>query len=127
MTPGTPVELFLARHPSSVGQARKIVRAELDRLYDGEIVENAMILVSELVTNAILHGQGTVFLCVAQGRHRVRVEVGDDGPPLAGLRDGNGRQRFGIRFLERLADRWGVESTGDDGKKVWFELVDPTR
>jgi serine/threonine-protein kinase RsbW len=119
------VELFLQRDPTSVRAARRAVHDVLARTFSTQLVENATALVSELVTNAIVHGQGMVFVCVEFGHRRVRVEVGDDGPPLEGLDDPAGRG-FGARLLEMLADRWGIESHRDDGKKVWFELLATT-
>jgi len=116
--------LFLARDPSSVRHARRVVVSELQNDCSEDVVDRARVLVSELVTNALVHGQGTVFLCIVRGRRRVRAEVGDDGPPLSGLvaDEGGG---FGARLLEKLADAWGIESTRGDGKKVWFEIAEP--
>jgi anti-sigma regulatory factor (Ser/Thr protein kinase) len=85
------------------------------------------VLVSELVTNALQHGQGAPFVCVEHGRRRVRIEVADDGPTLETLDPRPDRNGTGLMLLERIAHRWGIESHREDGKKVWFELLDESR
>ncbi|MGH8928741.1 MAG: ATP-binding protein, partial [Acidimicrobiia bacterium] len=80
-------------------------------------------LVSELVTNAVLHAR-TPFLVkvtVAPDLIRVSVTDGDRTQPLMkqhGLSDPTGR---GLRIVDAMADRWGVDPDVD-GKTVWFEL-----
>jgi anti-sigma regulatory factor (Ser/Thr protein kinase) len=124
---GAAVELFLTRDPASVGRARHTVERELrDACFADDVVDAARVLVSELVTNALQHGQGAPFLCVEHGRRKVRVEVGDDGPTLE-LLDHPESGGFGLKLLDAFASRWGLQSTREDGKKVWFELVDVTQ
>jgi anti-sigma regulatory factor (Ser/Thr protein kinase) len=115
------VELFLSRTAMSPRVARRAVADALQDTFSQDVVDRARVLVSELVTNTLQHGQGAPFLCIEHGPRRVRVEVGDDGPALAGMTSG----RFGVRLLEAFADSWGIESTRGDGKKVWFELIEP--
>lgn len=97
------------------------VCADLDR---GDY-ETALLLTSELVTNAIQHSDGAIELLVATGGDRLHVEVRDDAdgqPRLLEARGLSARGR-GMMLVERLAERWGVraESTAS-GKSVWFEL-----
>jgi anti-sigma regulatory factor (Ser/Thr protein kinase) len=117
------VELFLQRDARSVGVARRAIESLLAAAdFDRDIVDAARVLVSELVTNALQHGQGTPLLCMHHGTHRVRIEVADDGPTLIALDADDGTTGYGLRLLEAFATRWGIESTRADGKKVWFEL-----
>ena len=85
--------------------------------------EIAELLVSELVTNAIVHAHSPSQLSVRVDGGTVHVEVEDWGGGALVLRDPDpltpgGR---GLRFVEALAARWGTASTGN-GKSVWFEL-----
>jgi anti-sigma regulatory factor (Ser/Thr protein kinase) len=122
------VQLFLSRDPTAVRTARHAVASELDRAFGDDVIDRARVLVSELVTNALLHGRGAPFLCVEHGARRVRVEVGDDGPVVAGFKPSmNGRGGLGGVFLDKMADRWGIEPSGREGKKVWFEISEPSR
>lgn len=87
-------------------------------------VETLVLLVSEVVTNAVLHARSDILLDVRPARDLVRVEV-HDGSPVEPrvhhfhLTSGTGR---GLRMLEQLARRWGVEAGPRGGKVVWFEV-----
>lgn len=90
---------------------------------DGD-VDTALLLVSELVTNAVLHAKTAIGLTVAQRAGTVRVSVADDSPEgpvrrAATLDSFGGR---GMTLIDTLATRWGVERHPGDGKTVWFEL-----
>jgi two-component sensor histidine kinase len=88
------------------------------------VLDIARLLVSELVTNAVIHGRSSPRLDVgAAASGALYVGVGDDDsryPVVQGDDDGSLGCR-GLRLLELLASRWGVR---DDppGKVVWFEL-----
>jgi anti-sigma regulatory factor (Ser/Thr protein kinase) len=114
------VEVFLERAAASIAEARRVVTDRLTGHFPTELIERAQVLVTEMVTNVLVHGQGAPMLCVEYGPRRVRIDVADDGPHIDVLeaRDGG----LGVRLLEAWADRWGVESVRGDGKKVWFEL-----
>ncbi|MFP5347517.1 MAG: ATP-binding protein [Actinomycetes bacterium] len=118
------IRVHLAPEPASVARARRAVR---DLLEDGgrpDLVERAVLLVSELVTNALLHA-GTPFVVTARlGACGIRVEVVDGSPHLPSRRRyaataGTGR---GLMMLESMAADWGV-SRRLDGKTVWFEVA----
>jgi signal transduction histidine kinase len=89
--------------------------------------EDILLLVTELVTNAVQHGDVDSHRSVSVGIHqspkRVRVEVVDAGPgfhpdpPLPGGAAGG----WGLYLVERVADRWGVLPAAS-GSCVWFEL-----
>lgn len=115
----------LAAHPRSATQARhRVVVAVGGRL--GEQAAHALgLLVSEVVTNAILHGGGggELDLSVATSDHAIRVEVVNSGPgfvprPRALAPDAIGG--WGLYLVEQLASSWGVSCS--DRTTVWFEL-----
>ena len=91
-------------------------------------VEAAQLVVSELVTNAVLHAAGnptiTLDLRRTDGAVRVLVSDGGLGEPDRTLHpdprtDETGR---GVWLVDAFADRWGTETHGQDGKTVWCEL-----
>ena len=82
------------------------------------------LLVSEVATNALVHGDGNVRLRVVPQPRGVRVEILDGSSTLphrraATLYDEGGR---GIALVEAMATAWGSELT-QDGKTVWFEVA----
>lgn len=88
-----------------------------------ECLDAAVLLTSEVVTNALVHGQGEVRLAVGADEVVVRVEVGDDepagpAPRSAGTEAEHGR---GMAIVSHLASDWGVREAAP-GKTVWFEL-----
>lgn len=89
----------------------------------------AVLLTSEIVTNAVLHGSGEVTLSLRRQADLLRVEVGDEGermpPDVARRREGAGPAgQWGLVLTTMLADGWGAEPRldGRPGKIVWFEL-----
>jgi len=111
---------------SSASAARRFVATELGRAGLDGLADTALLLVSELVANAVLHAHTHLVLVVRVDVERVRVEVHDGGPgaPVPkrySALSGTGR---GLVLVEALADGWGVEPT-DGGKFVWFELARP--
>jgi anti-sigma regulatory factor (Ser/Thr protein kinase) len=117
------VGVSLRPEPSSVRDARRYVDDRLSSLGFATAVIAAELLVSELVTNAILHARTPVQLSVEQRGESVRVNVGDDSRRTPRTRhhsvdSGTGR---GLLLVERMSTRWGVETTAT-GKVVWFEL-----
>ena len=123
--PMGPVERQLPPQPTSVGEARRLVREVLEgtgRVDLAALAENAVLLTSEVVTNAILHAGTTVDLVVRLDGG-VRIEVADGSEHLPVRRRyattaGTGR---GLMMLEEVADAWGVQRR-PGGKVVWFEL-----
>jgi anti-sigma regulatory factor (Ser/Thr protein kinase) len=82
-------------------------------------------MVSELATNAVLHGprRSGVVMYLAASPGCLRVEVCDGGSGFdfpGGERPEGALGGFGLRIVDEMASRWGV--AGDDGTCVWFEL-----
>lgn len=121
---------MLPNDPQSVGRARDTTRRVLRAagLSDAE-VERAALLVSELVTNAVVHA-GSRFCVRVTPRPVPRVEVEDDSADLPQAPP-QGRSLsvddiepggLGMAIVDRLSSRWGAEPTAE-GKVVWFELA----
>lgn len=106
--------------------ARRLVQDTLrGEGFDGGATQAAL-LTSELATNAVVHAREPFTIAVhVQGR-RARVEVCDPNDRLPVLRDDDlavpGGQ--GLRIVDAIADRWGIEPLGPNGKTVWFEISD---
>ena len=88
----------------------------------GDVVEQASLLVSELVTNAVMHTKSNVEISVRRSPI-VRVEVRDRSNVLPEPSDTGPLEPggLGLTVVETLAARWGVDPL-PDGKTVWFEL-----
>jgi anti-sigma regulatory factor (Ser/Thr protein kinase) len=89
-----------------------------------QTVDDATLLVSELVTNAVLHARAPVDVVVRKGRNAVRVEVFDEGvgSPQLGFHEIDAVQGRGLGLVQAVAARWGVNEDRDGGKTVWFEI-----
>lgn len=112
----------LARSPNSVGAARRLVNGHTPSL-DSQQRRDAVLMVSELVTNAVLHGVGAISLRVDAEADTVRIEVADEGNAvLAPSREPSAYGGWGLRIIEQLADDWGVLA---GSTKVWFRLGRP--
>ncbi len=131
--PGRAHWLELPPHRTSVRSARHAMQARLDswRVPD-EACANAVLLVSELVTNAVLHTLSERILCgvglMPDQRFRLEVHDGDltgRGIPdcRPGLDDEGGR---GLLLVREIADSWGIaRSTLTGGNAVWASLATP--
>jgi anti-sigma regulatory factor (Ser/Thr protein kinase) len=112
----------LPRSADSLSTARQLVCAHTPALGPQQR-DDAALMVSELVANALLHGIGTISLRIDVEADAVRVEVSDEGKvtvapnPTPGAHGG-----WGLRIVEQLADDWGVL---DGSTKVWFRLGQP--
>jgi len=121
--------VVLPPEPASARRARQHVAALLEAEDADGLADVAGLLVSELVTNAVLHARSEVEVRVSSGPTAVRVEVVDGSARQVARRhfspeSATGR---GMLLVEALATGWGVEPrvTGRrvTGKAVWFELA----
>jgi two-component sensor histidine kinase len=114
------VSTTLARETDSIRVARAFVDSHSPRLTVARR-EDARLMVSELVTNALRHGAGVIALRVTTGRHELTVEVSDEGNgsvAIAPHPDATGG--WGLRIVDELADGWGTDS---GSTRVWFHLL----
>ncbi|MFJ5999837.1 SpoIIE family protein phosphatase [Streptomyces sp. NPDC092370] len=118
----------------SVASARSFVRDTLQGWGFADIVDDAVVLTSELVTNAVVHAGTSADVLCLRSDEGARIEVADHYPereiPLQGTAINMGSpDREGGRGLQlcaALAGRWGVEYTPTH-KTVWFQLDLPAR
>jgi anti-sigma regulatory factor (Ser/Thr protein kinase) len=102
--------------------ARNAVRQALPDT-DPRVVERAMLLTSELVTNAVIHAATPLTLDVTVGPALLHVLVGDGDQRLPVPSVTRGPQGgYGLQIVEELADAWGTTPSAA-GKSVWFELT----
>src|SRR3954451_7002193 len=89
----------------------------------GGLLDDTLLCVSELVTNAVAAGCSTMTLQVSVDDHVVRVSVLDDAPglPVPQQPRPDDRSGRGLRLVEALSRRWGVDPAAS-GKEVWAEL-----
>ncbi len=121
---GVRQTLVLAPEAAAVRQARAFVR---DACQDAgtvqDVLDTAVLLTSEAVTNAFTHGRSEARVAVQADRALVRVEVADDNSrhPQPQDPDADALDGRGVAILDALSARWGVR---DDpyGKTVWFEV-----
>ncbi|MFF2193596.1 SpoIIE family protein phosphatase [Streptomyces sp. NPDC058157] len=118
--------------PSRIAGARRQVRELLHDWADAEQVDSAVLMVSEMVTNVLVHTDGDALLVAEAagepGARRLRVEVADASDELPHKRHpgemaSSGR---GVLLMEMLADAWGVDPRGE-GKSIWFELYEQAK
>jgi anti-sigma regulatory factor (Ser/Thr protein kinase) len=121
-----PLILTVDRRPEAARVARSRVRALCEGRAPRSLTDDVLLVVSELVTNAVIHGRGTIT---------VRVGIAEGGMVAVGVQDeGAGRPRQedvdtassrgrGIAMLAHLARDWGVVQEPAGGKLVWCLLA----
>jgi anti-sigma regulatory factor (Ser/Thr protein kinase) len=121
----TDAELVLGNQPDAVPLARRFVRQALDGVPTATI-EDAELIVTELATNAVLHGRSPATLRVCQLPGCIRVEVEDTGRdmPMRMRRSYEAMTGRGLGMVAALATAWGIDPGGSGGKIVWAELSD---
>jgi anti-sigma regulatory factor (Ser/Thr protein kinase) len=116
----------LSAAPAAVAEARRWVVSVAEAHLDGGQSEKLRLVISELVTNALRHGDDSesIDLAVTPKPGFLCVQVTDDGPglvprPRALATEAEGG--FGLFFVEQLTRRWGV-TRENQRTRVWFEL-----
>ncbi|UYQ63357.1 SpoIIE family protein phosphatase [Streptomyces peucetius] len=116
--------------PERIAAARQHLRELLHDWRDTEQIDSAVLMVSEMVTNVLVHTDGDALIMAevvhGDARRHLRVEVTDASDELPhrrrpGEMASSGR---GLLLTEMLADNWGVDPRGE-GKSIWFELYEP--
>lgn len=117
------VERTFPADPQSVPAARRFATGVL-RDSPADARESIELMVSELTTNGIRHGQTSFRLVIEQTPDQIRVEVTDGGSGRPQMRfpapdEPTGR---GLQIVDMLSEEWGVDRDGASGKTVWFTV-----
>lgn len=127
--------LLEMRFPVTLGAPSAARRSleDLSSRLDAGTLERIRLLVSELITNSIryagldgAHGEGWISLKVEENPGVIRVEVTDSGPGFRPTDFPVVKDRvsgWGLYLVDRLADRWGVDT--EQASQVWFEIDNP--
>ena len=111
----------LPRQTTCGATARRLVERHCGALLDERMLDDAKLVVTELVDNAFVHGKGRIHLKLHHGWGRLRVDVMDEGENATikirqvGLRYGGN----GLRLVDHLCLRWGAF---EGSTHVWAEL-----
>jgi anti-sigma regulatory factor (Ser/Thr protein kinase) len=94
---------------------------------DEDLVALVVLLADEVVTNAVVHGEGPIELAVDSNEERVKVTVRDrsEARPVPGVPTRHAEDGRGLSIVQAVASRWGVSPT-EPGKSVWFEVDRPS-
>ena len=122
---GKPLEMVAETVPASVARIRRFAADACRVSAPRADCDTVSLLVSEVATNALVHGAGQVLVRVVPTEAGVRIEVVDGSPALprprdASMLDEGGR---GLALVEALSSAWGAEPS-EGGKTVWFEVAD---
>jgi anti-sigma regulatory factor (Ser/Thr protein kinase) len=110
--------------PEDVQLARQFVVERCYEIGHDEACDDAAVLASEIVTNAVLHGSGPVYVEVESEDNRLHVAVTDTASALPVLRDRDDlwtEGGLGLHIVEAYATQWGV-IPHIGGKTVWFRI-----
>ncbi|RSD07892.1 ATP-binding protein [Amycolatopsis eburnea] len=114
-------ECELTGSAGGLALVRRFTRLTLRAWASGTVVDDAQLLVTELVTNALRHGGGHPFLRLAVAGGQLRIEVFDDDPAPPVRRTAGADGGWGLALVERLSSAWGSARHGR-GKVVWCAL-----
>lgn len=120
-----PLEVELPRDPAAAGRARRVLEGLAAAALDAEELGRAKLLVSELVNNAVLHGQGAIMLRLSLDQDRLLAEVIDQGTGFERVVRKSDFERlggWGLSLVEAESTRWGVH---EGTTHVWFEIERP--
>jgi anti-sigma regulatory factor (Ser/Thr protein kinase) len=123
-----PLLRVLPGRPESVSTAREIARQALGDAHPA--TETAMLLVSELVTNSVMHSKsgepgGSVTVALCEGQAGILIQVCDGGgssePRLSAIPGEDAEHGYGLLLVDVLADRWGTISS-PEGRVTWCRV-----
>ncbi|WP_462188385.1 MULTISPECIES: ATP-binding protein [unclassified Frankia] len=124
--PGEPLDRFvLPLSPIAPRQARVRLAAGLAGTgFAAELAEIVVLLASELVTNAVVHGRGEPVLEIRTTDHQMWVGVQDPDSRLPQVQqvDTDSLGGRGMHLVAELAETWGADVIPGDGKVVWFRM-----
>ena len=114
----------MAGEPASAGSARSFVADTLQRWDAANDLDTVSLLVSELVSNAIIHARSDFEVSVLLRGHTIRIEVDDQSTDVPVQRDAEDDDESGrgMALVDAMALGWGVIDRDGGGKTVWFEV-----
>ena len=120
-------EVDLPRSAESVAAARRFVETKVEQWRLEPLLDDALMVTSELVTNAITHADSSCRIRLSVSATTLRIDVLDGGsgtpePRAANETEEHGR---GLRIVDAVASAWGLEEVPGRGKLVWAELARP--
>ena len=120
-TPRQERELPVSREAPAL--AREFLRGATCAAHHSEVLDDAVLMVSELVTNSVLHGGPPVVVAVDCTEDTLQVRVRDGSSELPARRDAEKTDEGGrgLALVAEMSDDWGVDPVAD-GKNVWFVL-----
>jgi len=125
MCPATAdLQITLPVDRAASSLARRFLVAAKCPVHQAVVLDEALLLVSELVTNAVRYGAPPITLQVScNGSEGMEVRVSDGSDRLPQPRDtaASDESGRGLLLVDTLSSRWGVDST-QAGKEVWFAL-----
>ncbi|WP_177204310.1 MULTISPECIES: PAS domain S-box protein [unclassified Streptomyces] len=121
--PPAAAAVTLPAVPSSVREGREFLRRALRTWNCAAVSDDALLLLSEVLTNAVRHGEGPVSLHLCRTDTELTVEVADRSPHLPDPRRApeHAESGRGLFLVRALAVDWGIRPA-DGGKTVWFTL-----
>ena len=116
---------MLAAAPSSLAAAREFTRDTLRRWHLSECSGDTLVVVNELVTNAIIHGEGPVTLTMTLHDSMLHVVVRDHSPvqPASESLTDERTSGRGLAIVEAMTTDWGYSKSANAGKDVWADIV----
>ena len=111
--------------PAIVTSVRSFAAGRLKTLQLNELRDEVELLLTELITNAIIHARTEFEIRVEASGAGVRVEVTDDNPtmPVAGTLSAAALSGRGLMLVQSMSTRWGAHRNPAGGKSVWFEIT----
>lgn len=125
LTPAGPASALAApidRNASAAAQARRLVTTQFGDRLGEETLDDLLLVVSELVSNALLHGSGDIELRMAIDSRHVTGSVVDEGAGFEREPRAHDPARVGghgLYLVGRIAERWGM---GHGPTSVWFQI-----
>ena len=114
--------------PAVLTAARSFAADRLHALELAELREDVELLLTELMTNVIIHARTDFEVRMEPSGDGVRVEVidGNGAMPIPGTLAASALSGRGLTLVQSLSSRWGAHPNEDGGKTVWFEVVPHT-
>src|SRR5215212_3084376 len=114
--------------PSIVASVRSFAAGRLHSLQLSELQDDVELLLTELITNVIIHARTEFEIRLEPSGAGVRVEVTDDNPtmPVGGTLSAAALSGRGLMLVQSMSTRWGAHHDPAGGKTVWFEITPGT-